>query len=387
VRARLAWTVAGQVVGAADFGSFALAFVAFSFAVGTSRSLVTDALLIRFSAASTDRWRVATGGATGAALLVAAVAAVVCLALGLVVSGLAGAALVTVAALLPGLLLQDAWRQAFFAAGRPAAAFVNDLVWAALQLPAILVLSTRGAGVVPLLLAWGVPGGVAAVVGIWQARVLPSPSRGVRWLVANRDLGLRLAADFVLNQGAVNLAIVLIGAIVGIAAVGAIRGAQTLLGPVQIAFFALTSFGVPFLARRWAEQSRLVREAAALSAVSACGASVWVAVLMLLPTAVGAALLGDSWDGAHEVLPWVGLQFVALGVALGAGFALRAQARAGAQLRITLVQAPLLLGLGALGSSELGVVGAAAGFALAQAVGAALCWLALLRVPAGRSSG
>ena len=41
---------------------------------------------------------------------------------------------------LPGLLLQDSWRYAFFALGRGSQALLNDTVWAVSMLPALVVL-------------------------------------------------------------------------------------------------------------------------------------------------------------------------------------------------------------------------------------------------------
>jgi Na+-driven multidrug efflux pump len=64
---------------------------------------------------------------------------------------------------------------------------------------------------------------------------------------------------------------------------------------------------------------------------------------------------------------------------LGASNGLVALRRADEMLRIALVQAPLMLGLGSVGAWQWGVVGAAYGFAAAQAVGLLVCWAAFLR--------
>ena len=56
------------------------------------------------------------------ALALGAVAGVVSLVVGLALGGGVGRALVALGVVLPGLLVQDAWRYVFFAAGRPAAA-------------------------------------------------------------------------------------------------------------------------------------------------------------------------------------------------------------------------------------------------------------------------
>jgi Na+-driven multidrug efflux pump len=47
------------------------------------------------------------------------------------------------------------------------------------------------------------------------------------------------------------------------------------------------------------------------------------------------------------------------------------------------VQSPLLVAFGGLGAAMGGAEGAAYGLAIAQAIGAVLCWIVLVRVPRG----
>ena len=75
---------------------------------------------------------------------------------------------------LPGLLLQDSWRFAFFALGRGGQAFLNDTIWTVVLLPALVLLRLTGhANVFWFVFAWGAAAAVAAVVGPLQARVVP----------------------------------------------------------------------------------------------------------------------------------------------------------------------------------------------------------------------
>ena len=161
--------------------------------------------------------------------------------------------------LLPALLTQDAWRFVFIAEGRPRAAAINDAVWAVAQIGAIVaLLSVDINTVAPLVLAWGGAAGVAAAVGVRQARIWPRPRRTRRWLRDNRDLTGYLLAEFGTLQGCQQGALLVIGVVASLEAIGALRGAQVLLGPANILQVAAFSFAVPELSRR---RGRADREA------------------------------------------------------------------------------------------------------------------------------
>ena len=79
---------------------------------------------------------------------------------------------------LPGLVLQDSFRFAFFATGRGFSAFINDLFWTVLLVLGLVVLHGRGDGsAARCLLVFGGTAALAALLGAVQARVLPRPDR------------------------------------------------------------------------------------------------------------------------------------------------------------------------------------------------------------------
>ena len=188
-----------------------------------------------------------------------------------------------------------------------------------------------------------------------------------------------MALDFALNMGAVNLAIFLVGGIVGVVGVGALRAAQVLLGPLNLLTAGISAFGLPVLAGRAGAGGRLARSAALGSLASGAVAGTWVVVLLLIPSSLGVRILGDSWSGAHSVLAGSGVVSVAVAFVLGASLGLKALRRADLMLRVTCLQAPLMLGLGALGAWQGGAVGAAWGFAAAQVFGLLVSWVIFVR--------
>ena len=128
-------------------------------------------------------------------------------AVGLLLGGVLGEGLLVTSVLMPGLLVQDSWRLAFFAAGRGRAAFLNDLVWAVVMFPGLaLALLVWRSDVAGLILVWGISAAAAAIVGILQSGVLPRPDHGGGWLREHRALSGPLTAESVVNVGSQQLA-------------------------------------------------------------------------------------------------------------------------------------------------------------------------------------
>ena len=236
-------------LGVTQFGAFALAYVTYGFANNVSRGLSIEPLLVRFSGLEW-KWRRATGGCTGTALFVGLCTGSVALIAGALIGGTTGLAFVALGLMLPGLLLQDSWRYAFFAVGRGHQAFVNDTVWALVQVPLLVGLKMTGhANVFWFIVAWGAGAYVGAVVGMFQARVVPRLVGATFWLIAHRDLGPRYMLE---NTGANASSTVLsysVSSIVGVAAVGAMQAANVLMGPFKIILFGLGMITLPEAAR------------------------------------------------------------------------------------------------------------------------------------------
>ena len=193
---RLTWGIADQAVssitnfavtiyvaralGATQLGAFSLAYVTYGFLLNASRGLATDPLLVRFSNKDVSTWRRAVASCTGTAVVVGLAAGVCALAAAGLLHGTARAAFLALGLTLPGLLLQDSWRFAFFALGRGKQAFLNDLVWAVVMVPALYVVNRTGhADAFSFVFVWGAAAAVAAAVGPLQARVIPTAVGGM----------------------------------------------------------------------------------------------------------------------------------------------------------------------------------------------------------------
>ena len=370
--------VVARELDVAGFGVFSLAWVTYGVMLNISRGLATDPLVVRFSGASTEDWRVATSRATGTAVAVGVAFGVLSALAGMVMGGAIGGAFLGLAVVVPGMLLQDAWRFAFFAAGHGHKAFVNDVVWAVAMVPFLFLASTHSA-VSSFVLAWGAAAVVAAAYGWWQSGVLPRFD-GVRdWLRAHRDLGSRYMVENVSNSGASQLRMYGLGAITGLAAVGAIRGAELLLGPFLALLMGVNLFAVPEAARvlRRAPH-RLAKFCAAIGGAQAAAAAAWGAVLLfLVPDSLGRFLLDDVWPPASELILPVSLSVTAAGVIAGATAGLRALGAARRSLRVQLIASAGYLGFGLIGAVLGGAVGMSWGSTTAMWLGAGLWWLQL----------
>jgi len=239
-----------RLLGVRTFGAFSLAFTTYTVALNLSRGLATDPLVIRHSGTEPAAWRRATTEAVGAALVAGMVAGVVCVSAGTLfrraLEPSLGEALVALGVTLPGLLVQDAWRFAFFAAGRAGQAFLNDLVWTLCQLVAFALIISGGiTGVAPLVLAWGGAACVAGVVGVLQARVWPRPALVRRWVGRHRELGWRYVLENLSISGEYQLRAYGIGVIADLQAVGSLRAAELLLGPLRVILFGVELVALP----------------------------------------------------------------------------------------------------------------------------------------------
>jgi O-antigen/teichoic acid export membrane protein len=370
-----------QVVG----GAFTYAFLIFSLMLGLSRAITIEPLVIRFSAVLGAPRRLAIHQATGASIATGLLAGLLVAGAGLVVGGVLGTALLLLLAVLPGHFLQDAWRSAAFAAGRPAAAAANDAVRFVVQSAALVACTVTGTDSLTwYLLSWAGGAWAGAITGILQFGRPAGLRRSTAWLGQNVGLSMRLGSDYAINMGTATLTTSLLAALLGLAATGGLRFALSILGPIQVLFGAMSSFMVPTLARRLSASGprSLWRPALTVSAVCLVLSAFVVGVLLLLPDAAGEELLGRSWDTARDVMPGVGAAQCAIAVATGPSLALKAMGRADLLLRTTAVQAPLILLLGVGGGLWIGIVGAAWGMALAQVAGAAVVMLLTRRATA-----
>ncbi len=368
--------VVARVASARELGAFEIVFSAYLFAVGCSRAVGTEPLLVRHSASHEAEVRDAAARTVGTAFVVGLISAVVCLMIAPLLGDPVANPLRALALMLPFLLVQDAWRYVFFAAGRPAKAMVNDGLWTIVQFGLVAwLLIGSDPTLTMLVLAWGASAAVGAIAGMGQARLWPRPLQVLAWLRAQRDFAPRFLGEFTVGTGASQLAIWLIGLVGGLRVLGALRGALVLIGPMRIFLAAAPGAAIPELVRLEARsRTRLRRSVAATSWGLTLMIAIWGFAVLLLPTHIGKNLLGDNWEPARRLLPLVTLAWAALGLGTGAMIGLRVLADARRSFRARLVISPFLVAVPPIAVLVGGATGAAAGLLIVSSLMAVAWW-------------
>lgn len=279
---------------------------------------------------------------------------------------------------LPVVLLHDVLRYCFAALRLPHHALLADLLRLVVAIPA-LVLQPDGSSPARLIAVWGASALPALLLCLVLAAYRLRGARGDwRRYLRRGHLGRRFVVEFAVGNGATQLSVIGLGLVASQLAVGALRGATTLYGPMNVLYNSATSFGPPVMNRIPNLRSKL-RSAAALAALLSGTAAAWTTVLVLLPDSAGRELLGDTWASTSSLLPATGSQYA--GIALGTSALLTLRVlRPESTLPIQVVFSLLSVGCMLTGYAAGGVLGAAWGLCAGSALKAAALWLRVAAV-------
>jgi O-antigen/teichoic acid export membrane protein len=232
------------------------------------------------------------------------------------------------------------------------------------------------------IVAWGVPGVIATGVGLWFLKTLPRFRGVVGHQRATGPLSRRYASEFLSGAGALQAIHFAIAGVFGVAAIGALRAAQTLLGPFNQLLTGLNVGLMPEMVRLRKERPQRLRIVVASVSVAGAGA-VMLGTLLLaaMPESLGSELLGDTWPNARRLILPAGLAIAGNMFIVGPLLGLRALGAATSSLTARLICSVLTV------VSSLGVL--AAGGSLGAVVwsigisvwlGALIWWFVFLRV-------
>jgi O-antigen/teichoic acid export membrane protein len=189
------------------------------------------------------------------------------------------------------------------------------------------------------------------------------------------DLIPRFVGEFGITTLLAQVVIFAIGAIAGIAEVGALRAGQLLLGPLNVIFLGVSLVGLPEGVRALRVSTANLRRKCVIWSAGLAACAICVGIFgLLLPDRLGTALLGESWPAAQQVVLPLSIGLAGSGVILGAAIGLRALAAARLSLRARLSVAPLILTGALAGAAFWGAQGAAVGFAIAYPMGSIIWW-------------
>ncbi|MFB7464606.1 hypothetical protein ACFCZ1_14090 [Streptomyces sp. NPDC056224] len=372
----LVLVLAARLSTESGFADFSMVYVTFTVLLGLNMAYVGQSVVLEKGARLGAVCRSAVGF-TGAASTAAGAALG---AVGLALSGATGRAFLALGLVLPLVLLQDGLRYCFSALRAPERALAADALRLACVVAA-LASQPSGASAGRLVLVWGLSALPALGLGLWLLRPYVHGTRAdLRPYLRRGHLGQRFVVEFAVGNGSSQLAVLGLGVFATPLAVGALRGATTLFGPLNVLFNSANSFAPPVLSRLGGKRAT-VRATALLGGVLALLGAGWGAVLFALPDRAGRQLLGDTWASASALLPATGAQYAVMGLGTCALLTLRVlapKATLSLQVVFSLLSVGLLLG----GYAVFGVAGAAWGLAAGSAAKAGAGWLRVARLPA-----
>ncbi|MGY5033467.1 hypothetical protein ACWC9U_21790 [Streptomyces sp. 900116325] len=372
--------IAARVSTVHGFATFSMVYLTFTVLLGLNMAYVGQAVVLtRGDTGAACRSAITfTSLASGVVgVLLATVGAVT----GAVTGGWAGpgAGFLALGLVLPLVLVQDGLRYAFSTLRRPGLALAADTLRLVCVVPALL-LQPRHAAPGLLVAVWGVSAAPALLLGL---RLLWPHVRGsradLRPYVRRGHLGQRFVVEFAVGNASSQLAVLGLGLFAAPLAVGALRGATTLFGPLNVLFNSVNAFGPPLL-NRLGGRSATTRATALLGLVLSAVGLAWGLVLYALPDHVGRQLLGDTWQLAATLLPASGAQYAVMGLgtcALVTLRVLRPRATLSVQVVFSLLAVVLMLAGYLLTGSALG---AAWGLAAGSALKAVAAWTRVARL-------
>ncbi|MFE1414909.1 hypothetical protein ACFW6F_29555 [Streptomyces sp. NPDC058746] len=370
----LVLVLAARLSSASGFADFSMVYVTFSVLLGLNMAYVGQSLVLEKGDGVGALARSAAGFTGAASATVGAVLAAV----GLVLPGATGQAFLALGLVLPLVLLQDGLRYCFSALRTPERALAADALRLVCVVAALGV-QPEGASAGRLVLVWGVSALPALALGLFLLRPYVRGRRAdLRPYLRRGHLGQRFVVEFAVGNGSSQLAVLGLGVFATPLAVGALRGATTLFGPLNVLFNSANAFAPPFLGRLRGKRAT-VRATALLGLVLATLGAGWGAVLYALPDRVGSSLLGDTWAAASALLPATGAQYAVMGLGTCALLTLRVlapKATLSLQVVYSLLAVAVLLG----GYALWGVAGAAWGLAAGSAAKATAGWLRVGRL-------
>ncbi|WP_028654708.1 MULTISPECIES: hypothetical protein [unclassified Nocardioides] len=377
--------LSAHLLGVEAFGYFGLLIIILSVGLGVTRSLVGDPVMVH-----PDDARERPGAPIGAALIVGTAMgvafAVVALVLFVTDLPLAAESLV-VAIGIPALLLHDLGRYLGFATQRPSYSLVLDTVW--LVLIAVAMTTLVLLDEVTLLwfvVAWVGTGATAATLVFVQHG--PPARGGLAWLRERWPYSWRFLMSFTALQGAAAGFSVIVAAVAGARALGAVRGALLLIRPYVTFQTAAVAAGVAEVANAGKDgppSGTLRRTTLIATAIGAVNG----ALLLVVPDSVGRIILSDTWEATEPLLVPACVQILCLGLIVGPRAHLTGMRRISTVVRLDITATFGIVALGVVGVFVDGAVGAYWGTAAGQAVAAVAWWIAVsaVRGPAGDPEG
>lgn len=364
-----------RTLSAHDFGAFSVVYaLLLLFAVG-ARALMAEPYAVRLADGIRPPRRdidqrtlgMTTTIGIAAALLVAAISRAT------VPITFAGGVIIAFAA---GVIVHDVARGMLLGQRRARAAFATDAAWAVVQASIIVAGVLAGfSSVSTALVAWAAGAVGALVLSCIFLRSAPLPTLKFKDSGHPFHCGIPWAVDYVAAAGVLSILVVLLGVLVSLQEVAALRGALVLMGPSTVLVGGIRNLALPRLANAVNPNVRAAsRRLGAVMVLVVAGTTV---PLLFVSEDLGRAMLGESWAPARAVLPLIIIQRCGAAAANGFSIGLRVVKSTTLTAAARLVITALSIGAGVVGALLAGAMGAAAGI-MVVTLAAIMVWDRLL---------
>ncbi len=362
--------LAARMLGPAGLGIITIGFSVYLMALAFARAVVSDPLIVLSSPMAPPMRAAATQRALTVVIALGIAAAALAMLLGAWLPGTLGRGLILFSPWIISALVQDFWRSVLCRDGREPAAAGNDAartIGMALALPVAWTVRADWS----VVACWGAGTACGAALGFVQTRLLPAPlaSTPAWWRRTTWPLGRWLAAQTVVYTVAAQASVFLFATLLGPAALGGLRAAQTVFAPLTFLSPAASLVGLPALARRLASDGRGAKALAIrLSAVLLGLTIIYVAAVSFRSRMVLSLVFGQSFTAYDPLLLPTGVAQLLVASGLGSAILLKAAGRGQALLWSELLGGISTLLLIALLASTHGLLGVAWGMTCAWAI-------------------
>jgi O-antigen/teichoic acid export membrane protein len=286
----------------ATFGAFSVALIAHGFLLGVVRAAVGEVVLLRCRADRSATRREASRGLF-LALLASVAVGLGLLGAGAAIGGEVGQFFLLMALAAPLVYGQDLLRYVAYGAGQVGQAIQVDAVWLAVQIAVSAVLLAAGqATPTRLVLAWVLGAGSGVLALTLRQRLRPRPVAVGRWWAEERARASGFLADFLVSNGMWQGAFLLLGILMSLEELGALRVAVVSVSPLANLLAGVRTLILAHLAGLRAQPARACRRAAQLGLGLAGAAALYGAGLVLLPDRWGSELFGETWSQAAALV-------------------------------------------------------------------------------------
>ena len=286
----------------ATFGAASLALLTHGVLLSVVRAGVGEVVLLR---CREDPSAARSEGRRGLflALLAGMVAALGLAAASAAVGGQVGHFLLLMMLAAPPVYLQDVLRYVAYGTGRVKDAIVGDAVWLVVQVAlSAVVLASGDATPTRLVLAWVAGAGAGALAMALPRRLWPRPLAVRQWWAQERARAGSFLADFLVSNGLWQGAFLLLGVLMSLEELGALRVAIVSVSPLANVLAGVRALSLGHLAGMRDHPVRARRRAAQIGLAMAGAAAVYGAGLVLLPDRWGSELFGDTWTEAASLV-------------------------------------------------------------------------------------